>query len=336
LVTGGCGFIGSNFIHRCFKNDPNSKIINLDAMRTGSNHLSVSDLQIKKQKNYRFVKGNICNKKLLEKLINNVDYVVNFAAESHVDRSISDPKPFLNSNIMGVYNILEILRKKKNKKDIKFLQISTDEVYGEKLKGNFSEEDKLEPSNPYSASKASAEMLINSYARTYDINAIITRCTNNFGPRQHIEKLIPKTIVCALSGIPIPIHGSGKYKRQWIYVNDHCDALLKIISKWKSNSSNSSIYNICGNYETTNLNLVKKILTILEKPYDLIKFVSNRPGQDHRYALDCKKLMKFSKFEAKTPPQDALEYTVNWYIENHNWWKKFNIKNAINPVPWQK
>jgi len=333
LVTGGCGFIGSNFIHRCLENNPNSKVINLDAMHIGSNYQNVSDLELNKRKNYRFVKGNICNQKLMKKLIDNIDFIVNFAAESHVDRSISDPKPFLNSNVMGVYNILEILRKKKNKKDIKFLHISTDEVYGTKLKGKFSEQDKLDPSNPYSASKAASEMLINSYIRTYDINAIITRCTNNFGPRQYPEKLIPKTILCALSGIKIPIHGSGKYKRQWIFVSDHCNALLKLITKWK-NISSSPIYNICGNFETTNLNLVKKILGIMDKSFDLIQFVPDRPGQDHRYALDCRKLRKVTGFEVKTDPQNSLEYTVNWYIKNPKWWNKIDIKKVINPTPW--
>ena len=223
LVTGGCGFIGSNFIHRMLEKHPKIQIINIDSMTTGSN---LQNFKGFKNKNYSFVKGNICNKTLMKKLIKKVDYVINFAAESHVDRSISDSEKFFRSNVFGVYNILEILREEK----ARFLQISTDEVYGESLKKPFLENDELNPSNPYSATKAAAEMLVRSYVRTYGIDAKITRCTNNFGPRQYPEKIIPKTIISAMKNQQVPIHGKGLAKRQWIHVFDHCDAIEKIIN----------------------------------------------------------------------------------------------------------
>lgn len=326
LVTGGCGFIGSNFIYRCLEKNKKIKIINLDAMYTGSNPANFKNF---KNPNYSFVKGNICNQKLMEKLVTRSDIIINFAAESHVDRSISDPKTFIRSNIIGVYTILEILRKKKT---VKLLQISTDEVYGESMKKNFIEHDELNPSNPYAATKASAEMLIRSYVRTYGINAIITRCTNNFGPRQFPEKLIPKTILSALKHQPIPLHGKGNAKRRWIHVQDHCDALLKIISKWKG----GSIYNISGNYEITNLDLVKKILNKIRKNPNLIKFVPDRPGQDRNYKINSNLIKKELGFEPKINPKVGLESTIIWYISNKDWWEKLPFNIVKNPTPWIK
>jgi len=324
LVTGGCGFIGSNFIHRCLQKKKNFKIINVDAMLIGSNHMNIID---KKNKNYEFVHGNICNKKLMDKLISKVDFIVNFAAETHVDRSILNPKNFIRSNIIGVNTILEILRKNKS---VKFLQISTDEVYGENLKGENYENDELNPSNPYAATKASAEMLIRSYAKTYDLNVIITRCTNNFGPRQHPEKLIPKSILSALKNDAIPLHGNGQAIRQWIHVSDHCDALLKILSKWKS----STIYNISGKYEISNIDLAKKILKIMHKPEDLITFVADRPSQDRRYGVNSDLIKKDLGFEPKINPNQALETTIKWYISNKKWWQKIPFRKVKNPTPW--
>ena len=326
LVTGGYGFIGSNFIHRCFERKNKAKIINLDAMYTGSNPANFSNF---KNPNYYFVKGNICNRKLMEKLVTKTDIIINFAAESHVDRSISDPKTFIQSNIIGVYTILEILRKKKA---VKLLQISTDEVYGESMKRDFIEHDELNPSNPYAATKASAEMLIRSYVRTYGINAIITRCTNNFGPRQFPEKLIAKTILSAIKNQPIPLHGKGNAKRQWIYVQDHCDALLKIISKWKR----GAIYNISGNFEIKNLDLVKKILNSMGKTYDLIKFVPDRPGQDRNYKINSNLIKKELGFEPKINPKAGLNSTILWYISNKDWWEKLPFNKIKNPTPWIK
>ena len=325
LVTGGCGFIGSNFILRCFEKEKNIKIINIDAIKSGSNLANLGKIN---GKNYTFVKGDINDKNLMRKLIPKVDYVINFAAESHVDRSIKDSQPFIHSNILGVYTILEILRKHKQ---VKFLQISTDEVYGEILNGAFYETDKLNPSNPYAATKASAEMLVNSYARTYDLDTVITRSVNNYGPRQFPEKLIPKTIISAIKNKQIPIHGKGKAKRQWIHVNDNCDAILAILDNWKKNS----IYNIPGNYESTNIELVQKILKKMNKSKKLIKFVPDRPGQDRRYSIKSKKFKKDTIFVPKIKSNNGLDQTISWYQENDVWWKRLSFEKISNPIPWK-
>ena len=324
LVTGGCGFIGSNFIHRILEKHPTIQIINIDSMTTGSNPQNFKGF---KNKNYSFVKGNISNKTLMKKLIKKVDYVINFAAESHVDRSILNSEKFLRSNVLGVHNILEILREEKTR----FLQISTDEVYGESLKKPFLEKDELNPSNPYAATKAAAEMLIRSYVRTYGIEAKITRCTNNFGPRQYPEKIIPKTIISAMKNQQIPIHGKGLAKRQWIHVFDHCDALEKIISKWPK----SLIYNISGNFETTTIDIVKKILGKMQKPENLITFVSDRPGQDRRYRINSNLIKKETGFIPKMNPKESLDKTINWYTKNKTWWETIPFKRIKNPTPWK-
>lgn len=323
LVTGGCGFIGSNFIHLCLKKSRKVKIVNLDAMLAGSN---IENLQNIDKSRYRFVKGNIRNKELLSKLVSNVDYVVNFAAESHVDRSIADSSSFVNSNVLGVHTLLEVLR---NNKNVKMIQISTDEVFGDIKKGTFYENDRLSPSNPYSATKAAAEMLVRSYTRTYDLDITITRCVNNYGPRQFPEKFIPKVILCALLNKPIPIHGDGKDIRQWIYVMDHCDAIWRIINF----SSHVNIYNIPGNYEVNNISLAKKILTLMNKKEDLLTFVSQRPGHDKRYSISSKISKKNLNFSPTTSFSKGIQNTINWYLENKNWWKKsFSI--IQNPTPW--
>lgn len=324
LVTGGLGFIGSNFIERCLKNSKNTKIINLDAMLIGSNKQSLKNLDIKK---YKFHKGNICNKILVEKLLKNVDYVVNFAAESHVDRSIANSKGFLNSNVSGVHTILEALR---NNKNVKMIQVSTDEVFGDIKRGFFYEDKPLNPSNPYSATKAAAEMLVKSYVRTYGLDITITRCVNNYGPKQTPEKLIPKTILSAIHEVPIPIHGDGKARRQWIHVFDHCDVILKIMKS----SKKSLVYNIPGNYEDSNINLVKKILKIMNKSEDLIEFVSERPGYDKRYAIKSNRIKKEINFKPKISFDKGISSTVNWYLKNKAWWKDFEFKKIKNPTPW--
>jgi len=325
LVTGGSGFLGSNFIHRVFEKHPTTQIINIDAMKVGSNPQNFKNFS---NKNYTFVKGDICNKILMQKLVKKVDCVINFAAESHVDRSISDSTSFLKSNVFGVHNILEILRERKK---VRFLQISTDEVYGESLKKNCLEHDELNPSNPYAATKAAAEMLIRSYVRTYGIQAKITRCTNNFGPRQYPEKLIPKTIISAMKNKKIPLHGKGLAKRQWIHVFDHCDALKKIISKWPK----SLIYNISGNFETTNLDIVKKILNQMTKPRNLIMFVPDRPGQDRGYRVNANLIKKDTGFQPVMQPKKSLESTVDWYIQNKKWWRAIPFEKIKNPTPWK-
>ena len=249
LITGGLGFIGSNFILQILKNNPHYEITNVDAGLYGSNSMNLSNIQ--DEKNYRFVNGNIVEHELMEKLISEHDVIINFAAESFVDRSISEAKPFLDSNIKGVFTILEILKKYKKK----LVHISTDEVFGSLEKNTADEKFRFNPSSPYSATKASSELLINAYHLTYECDCVITRCTNNYGPRQFPEKLIPKVILLASKNMKIPIYGNGKNLRDWIFVNDHCEAIQKVLEKGKSGES----YNISSNSELDNLTIVRKI-----------------------------------------------------------------------------
>jgi len=322
LVTGGSGFVGSNFIQMCLDSSKKNSVINLDAMFIGSNPKNLQNIR---SKNYKFVKGNICNSSLIKKLISKVDVVVNFAAESHVDRSIDDSTTFLKSNVLGVHTILEELRKNKR---VKMLQISTDEVFGDILKGSFSENEQLTPSNPYAATKAAAEMLVKSYVRTYDLDITITRCVNNYGPHQFPEKLIPKTILFASHDIPIPIHGKGKAIRQWIHVSDHCNAILKILQK----NTSHSVYNIPGNYECNNITIVKKILKLMKKPEELIEFVPDRLGQDKRYAIKSKILQKDTGVKPEIKFNLGLSSTISWYLDNKIWWKNLFKNNKFSTL----
>lgn len=312
LVTGGLGFIGSNFILQIFEKYPKCQITNLDAELAGSNKINLQD--IKNKKNYQYFKGNINDKKLVEKLVQRCDIVFNFAAESHVDRSIDTPKPFFDSNIMGTYNILEAIRRFEKR----LIHISTDEVFGSLKSGSVTETFPFNPSSPYAASKASAELLVNSYFTTYGIDATITRCTNNYGPRQFPEKLIPKTILLAMNNKPIPIYGTGKNKRDWIFVLDHCDAIEKVFEKGKSGSS----YNIAGHSEFDNNTIVKSILKIMGKPSSLIKYVKDRPGHDFRYSLDTTKIEKEIGWKPKYTFDEGINFTINWYLNNNEWLRR--------------
>lgn len=315
VVTGGLGFIGSNFILQFLKRFPKSHIINIDAKLKGSNSRNLDEM--KKSSNYCFVYGNIANKKLVDSQISKSDVVFNFAAESHVDRSILFPEPFIHSNIVGVFNILESVRKYKKK----LIQISTDEVFGDIKKGSADENYPLNPSSPYSSSKASAELLVKSYIRTYGIDAIITRCTNNFGPRQDFEKLIPKTILFAQKNKKITLYGTGKAVRDWIFVEDHCNAIMKIFCDGRWGQS----YNISSYNELDNLSVVKKILKIMGKSMDLFSFVKDRPGHDLRYSLDSTKIRRQLKWGPKYKFDEALEFTVKWYLENKDF-KKSSLR----------
>ena len=305
LVTGGLGFIGSNFILHILKKYPNYKITNIDAELTGSNKKNLEN--IKKYKNYQFVKGNINNSQLMDKLVKNNDNIINFAAESHVDRSISGPKPFLDTNVMGLQILLESIRKF----DKKLIQISTDEVFGSLKKGSAKEEDFFNPASPYAASKAAAEMLAKSYFKTYQCDIITTRCTNNYGPRQFEEKLIPKVILLAKQNKKIPVYGSGKNIRDWIHVEDHCNALVKVLCNGKKGES----YNISGSNELSNLQIIKKIFKIMKKPNSLIKFVPDRLGHDFRYSLDSTKSKKKIHWMPKITIDKGLENTIKWYLD---------------------
>ena len=323
LVTGGLGFIGSNFILHVLNKHPKFRIINIDAELLGSNRQNLEDL--KNNRNYEYIKGNITNKKLIEKLVSKTDVVFNFAAESHVDRSISKPKPFINSNIFGVYTILEAIRKYKKK----LIQISTDEVFGSLKSGSAHERYPFNPSSPYAASKASAELLVQSYITTYGCDAIITRSTNNYGPRQFIEKLIPKVIFLAEKNKKIPLYGTGKNIRDWIFVLDHCDAILRVFFKGRSGES----YNIAGSNEVDNMTIVKKILNIMGKSTGLIHFTTDRPGHDFRYSLNSSKLSSELRWKPSYNFEKGLEYTINWYLSD-KWWKNISSKD-ISSTPWK-
>ena len=324
LVTGGLGFIGSNFILNTLKNDEKISITNIDAELLGSDHNNL--LGLKNSSNYHFVKGNITNRNLMEKLIESSDIVVNFAAESFVDRSILDANQFLVSNIRGTYTILEILRKQKKR----FIQISTDEVYGSLENDSATEEYRFNPSNPYAATKASAELLVNSFVKTYDLDCVITRCTNNYGPRQFYEKLIPKSIFLANQDKKIPIYGKGKNIRDWIFVDDHCDAVYNVLMNGESGQS----YNISANNEIDNISLVKKILEIMDKPSDLINFVEDRPGHDLRYSLDSTKIRNSLGWNNKTNFDDAIRKTIDWVLNQSD---IQNVqKETFDPTPWKK
>ena len=324
LVTGGLGFIGSNFILKLLNNDENVKITNVDAELTGSHHGNLKLIQ--NHKNYNFVKANITNRRLMEDLIADCDLVVNFAAESFVDRSISNVDPFLVSNVRGAYTILDIITKQKKR----MIHISTDEVFGSLESGKANEEKNFNPSNPYAATKASAELLIKSYINTYDSDVIITRCTNNFGPRQFPEKLIPKIILLAKQDKKIPIYGDGKNIRDWIYVDDHCVAIHDVILKGKTKQT----YNISANNEISNLEIVNKILKIMDKSEDLIEFVDDRPGHDFRYSLDSSKINHELNWSAKINFEIGIKKTVDWYTENLEWVNSVPT-NVLESTPWK-
>tara|TARA_B110000438_G_scaffold248772_2_gene251706 strand:- start:310 stop:1317 length:1008 start_codon:yes stop_codon:yes gene_type:complete len=324
LVTGGLGFIGSNFILQVLKNNSNIEITNLDASLYGSNKMNLSEIE--NNDKYKFVGGNITDKALMEKLILQNDTIINFAAESFVDRSISEAKPFLDSNVIGVFTILEIL--KKNKK--KLIHISTDEVFGSLKNETANEKFKFNPSSPYSATKASSELLINSYNLTYDCDCVITRCTNNYGPRQYPEKLIPKVILLAQNNKKIPIYGNGKNIRDWIFVNDHCNAIFEVLEKGESGES----YNISSKYELDNITIVETILEIMGKSLDLIEFVEDRPGHDFRYSLDSSKISKEIGWKNKTSFEEGIKKTIKWYQENQKLYSNIS-DSALENTPWK-
>ena len=324
LVTGGLGFIGSNFILKILNEKQKNSVVNVDAELFGSNHQNLES--VKNHENYRFVKGNITNRHLMEDLISECDAVVNFAAESFVDRSIADANPFLVSNIRGTFTILDIIKEQKKR----LVQISTDEVFGSLESTTAKENSRFNPSSPYAATKAAAELLINSYIVTHDCDCVITRCTNNYGSRQFPEKLIPKALILASQNKEVPIYGEGKNIRDWIFVDDHCEAVYNILLKGKSGES----YNISANNEVDNLTIVKKILEILDKPQDLIKSVEDRPGHDFRYSLDSSKIRSELNWSENTNFDDGLKKTVDWYLSNPVWWQNIS-QDILKSTPWK-
>jgi dTDP-glucose 4,6-dehydratase len=313
LVTGGAGFIGSNFIHYALKAHSDWDITNLDNLTYAGNLENLKGVQ--DQPGYHFVKGDIADRKLVDRLLSQgLDVIVNFAAESHVDRSILDASPFIETNIKGTQVLLEGARKHGIQR---FIQVSTDEVYGSTDRGYFTEESPLSPSSPYSASKTAADLLSLAYFKTHHLPAIITRCTNNFGPYQFPEKLIPLAVTNALEDKPIPVYGDGLNVRDWIFVDDHCRALDVVIQKGRP----GQIYNVGGGSEKTNLELIHKLLEILDKPRSLMQFVTDRPAHDRRYALDCTKMTAELGWKPAYSFDKALRTTVDWYLKNGSWWR---------------
>ena len=325
LVCGGAGFIGSAFIRNYLINHNDSKIINLDILTIGSNLKNLH--AVNENPNYKFLKDDIRNESVVSEIIKDVDLVINFAAESHVDRSISNPKPFINTNILGTYSILEAIRKY----DKQFIHVSTDEIYGDAFgQDSFNEESQINPSNPYAATKAAADNLVASYHKTYGINCITTRCTNNFGSFQFPEKLIPKTIIRSIKNLKVPLYGDGSQIRSWIYVDDHVSAIESLILKGKA----GEVYNITAYEEISNKIIVEKILNILEKPCDNIEYVNDRPGHDKRYSINCSKIQSQTGWMPKYNFDDALERTVQWYLQNQSWWEPLIDEKTLHPQPW--
>ncbi len=302
------------------------EIINIDKIGIGANKANLKEIE--DEGRYRFIKGDISDINIVSKALKDVDVVINFAAETHVDRSIADPEPFIESNTIGTFNLLEVERKLN--RPIMHIQISTDEIYGETLRGSYIEEARLNPSNPYSASKASADMLCQAYHRTYGLDTIITRCTNNFGPYQLPEKLIPKTIIRAQKNLFIPVYGTGENIRDWIFVIDHCTALDLIFQRGKP----GEIYNISSGCEISIMEIVKNILETLNKSEKLISSVEDRPGHDLRYSLDSTKIRTQLGWKPTYTFDIALKKTIEWYIKNEAWWKPLITDMIIHPTPW--
>ncbi|MBA3060422.1 MAG: dTDP-glucose 4,6-dehydratase [Nitrospirae bacterium] len=313
LVTGGCGFIGSNFIQVILKKYPDYEIVNIDALTYAGNLENLRD--IKKSKRYRFVRGRIEDKNLVANALGDADYIVNFAAETHVDRSIQNSSPFLTTNILGTHTLLEAARRVPIKK---FVHISTDEVYGTLgNKGKFTEKTMLAPNSPYSASKASADLLIRAYYETYKLPVVIIRPSNNYGYYQFPEKFIPLMITNLLMKKPIPIYGKGENVRDWCFVEDTCAAIDRVMHNGKA----GEVYNAGGNCEVKNIELAKSILKIMGRSERHIKFVKDRPGHDYRYALDNSKIRRELKWRPSVKIEAGIELTIKWYKDNEWWWK---------------
>ena len=328
IVTGGLGFIGSNLIELLLKK--NFYVINIDKGTYSSNLYNTKDF--KKSKKYKYIKLDISDKKL-GKIFTKYkpSGIFNLAAETHVDRSIDNPGNFIESNIVGVFNLLECFKSFSKKNKSRLIHISTDEVYGDILTGRSDEKYPYQPSSPYAASKAASDHLVSSYIRTYNLPAMVTNCSNNYGPKQHPEKLIPKLIFNIMNNRPLPIYGQGKNSREWIYVKDHCEALIKVFQKGKL----GEFYNIGSNKNLNNLQVTKELLKNSKKIITLgkkvkINFVKDRPGHDIRYALNSNKIKKELKWYPKTKFSEGIKLTINWYFKNKSYYKSLSKKDILN------
>jgi dTDP-glucose 4,6-dehydratase len=326
LITGGAGFIGSNFVKYILENT-NYNVFNFDKLTYAGNLENLIDIE--NNPRYKFIKGDICDAPVVEFALkdNNIDTIVNFAAESHVDRSILGSREFVVTNILGTEVLLDYF---KNFKLEKFLQVSTDEVYGSLPEDDksvkFTEETPLAPNSPYSASKASADMLCRAYYHTHHLPVLVTRCSNNYGPYQFPEKLIPLMIAKALDGEKLPVYGDGKNVRDWLYVDDHCSGILAVLERGRY----GEVYNIGGNNEWYNIDIVKLILEKLGKSEDQITYVKDRPGHDRRYAIDSSKIMNELGWAPQYQFPEGIETTIKWYLDNQNWWRKVMSGEYLN------
>jgi len=312
LITGGAGFIGSNFIRHILNKYADYRVVNLDKLTYCGNLDNLKDIEGNSR--YSFVKGDIADAEIVDKLVKDCDVIINFAAETHVDRSIKDPASFVRTNVFGTHTLLEAAKKFCTGL---FLQISTDEVYGSIMKGKFREEDPLEPNSPYSATKAAGDLLARSYYVTYKLPVVITRSSNNFGPYQYPEKVIPLFVTNLLEGKPVPVYADGKNVRDWLFVIDNCEAIDAVLHGGKA----GEIYNIGGGHEITNLELTHTILRNMGKGTESIQFVEDRPGHDKRYALDIRKIRALG-WKPRHDFSSALGLTVEWYKNNEAWWRK--------------
>jgi len=313
LITGGAGFIGSNFVKHIIRKHPDYEITVLDKLTYAGNKNNLKE----DMKKIKFIKGDVCDKKIVGKLVKKSDIIVHFAAETHVDRSIIDAGSFVLTDVFGTYQLMEACKKFGIEK---FVHISTDEIYGQIARGSFRETDKLEPRNPYSASKAGAELLAKSFYITHDVPVIITRSSNNFGPYQHPEKMMPLFITNAMQNKKLPLYGDGKNIRDWLHVTDNCSAIDLVMHEGKT----GEIYNIGGDNERMNIEVTRLILKFLGKPESLIEFVKDRPGHDLRYSLDNTKIKKLG-WRTELKFEEALKQTVEWYKENSWWWKPLKL-----------
>lgn len=318
LVTGGAGFIGSHFVHELLEKQEDAHVVNLDLLTYAGNPDNLADL--KDDPRHRFVQGDICDRELVDRLMAEVDMVVHFAAESFVDKSIYNAEHFIRTDIYGTFVLLETARKHGIKR---FIHISTDEVYGSVEDGSFTEDDNVMPTNPYAASKAGADRLAFSFFKTYDLPVIITRSCNNYGPNQYPEKLIPLFITNAMQDLALPVYGDGKQVRDWLFVRDHCSALLFLLQS----GTPGEVYNISANQECVNLEITQTILKTLNKPSSLIKHVTDRPGHDRRYSLDSSKLRKLG-WKPVWDLQRGMSHTIEWYVSHRAWWEKIRERQV--------
>lgn len=327
IVTGGLGFIGSNFIHHILNSRSDLNVTNIDNESLGSNRSNLRG--VGKNTRYSFLKGDLANYPFTRRVLKKGSMLVNFAAQTHVDRSIANPEPFFESNTRSVFNLVRAVRETKLETVV---HVSTDEVYGSKDQGSFDENSAMNPSSPYSATKAAADLLVQAWNKTYDLRIVTLRCTNNFGPRQHPEKFIPKAIIRALNGKTVPLYGGGTQVRDWIYVDDFCHAIELALTKGEPGQT----YNISAGNEVTNREVAQKLIREIDNSLARIVYVEDRPGHDTRYSLNSEKARARLGWKPIHTFDQAIAETVRWYRENERWWKPLATRKVLADTPWKE